>query len=302
MMKFGLSTGTMWRARMIVGLGVVALAVVSGRLVIGDWLGPGRGVEISESALRQGLHRTIAPETAPLAHMLEPAPQTSPISAIRNSACSNGQAYISPFASGHRRPDLSGVKKRAADVLSGRWKDVDITRQGDQAYMAGLSRGERYKVHAFQFLDDLMILLDATGQAEKDRILSYSATTLSDYAKEHFFANNNYRTDNSGDFVWYDMGAGLRASLVGFVLSRAACDSKIPNETIDTLIRFAADRANRWAGPASPCRVPSDPGTRPRMWRHGRRSRPASGRAGTAPSRGRSRQLLPPGTAPCLPA
>jgi hypothetical protein len=31
---------------MIVGLGVVALAVVSGRLVIGDWLGPGRGVEI----------------------------------------------------------------------------------------------------------------------------------------------------------------------------------------------------------------------------------------------------------------
>jgi hypothetical protein len=233
------------RTSTIVGAGMVGLGLVCAGLLLGERLHPARSAEFSEDALRRGLHHTIAPQTAPLAQMLDLAHETSPISAIRDSSCAKKQPYVSPFASSDRRADMTVAKQRAAAVLSGHWKGVDLTRQDDSAYMANLSRGERYKVNAFEFLDDLMLLIEARSESssEQRRFLLYSANRLSDYASRHFFAGNDYRTDHggSGDFTWYDMGAGQRASLVGFTLSRAACDSRVSDETIETLVRFAAD-------------------------------------------------------------
>jgi Heparinase II/III-like protein len=167
------------------------------------------------------------------------------LSEARNAIChsakqTEGHEELFMSAEGYTPEQATSLMNQGQWLVGGR--SFPVGKTIDWARTESFDRSEKFTFHSWTLLYPVALYYEENRRAET---LDWIFAQTVSYTDGRFFSDNDYRVDKSGSYVWYDMAAGHRARLLGYILSETACDKgRYPDDAFERLFRFAADHVS----------------------------------------------------------
>lgn len=107
------------------------------------------------------------------------------------------------------------------------------------------SRSKVYQVNAFRYFVPTILRAHAKSQEDEFNAINRVMKFVHDWSENYSYDSDDpLGGELTNNFAWYDMAVGMRAAMIGYLLSKTSCGSGFSKAHKESLSKLARDHAN----------------------------------------------------------